>query len=104
MLVEFSIIPLGESVHLSGPIAEVLRLVDASGLPYELTPAGTCVEGGWDEVMSLLKQCHEHVRRTSMRVIWLIKIDDEENSHDKLHSHVAAVEEKVGRPLRRSRT
>jgi uncharacterized protein (TIGR00106 family) len=104
MLVEFSIIPVGEGVHLSGPIAEVLRLVDASGLPYQLTPSGTCVEGGWDEVMSLLKQCHEHMRKTSVRVIWTIKIDDEEGAHDKLRSHITAVEEKVGRPLRRFRS
>jgi uncharacterized protein (TIGR00106 family) len=101
MLVEFSIIPVGAGIHLSGPIAEVLRLVDASGLRYQLTPAGTCVEGGWDEVMSLLKQCHEHVRQTAVRVVWMIKIDDEEAAHDMLRRHVAVVEEKVGRPLNR---
>jgi hypothetical protein len=41
------------------------------------------------------------VRQTSDRVIWMIKIDDQEGAHDKLHSHVASVEKKVGRPLRR---
>jgi len=38
----------------SKEIAEVLRIVDDSGLPYQLTPAGTCIEGDWDGEIHLL--------------------------------------------------
>ncbi len=101
MLFELSIIPLGSSTHLSGEIAEVLKIVDDSGLPYQLTPAGTCVEGGWDDVMGLIKRCHEHIRRRFPHVITTIKIEDEEGGQDKLTMNVQAVEEKAGRKLRR---
>jgi len=47
MLVEFSIVPLGAGTSVGSRVAEVLRLVDASGLAYKVTPMGTVVEGAW---------------------------------------------------------
>lgn len=43
MLCELSVIPTGE-IHLSGVIAEILKEIEASGVPYQLTPTGTCLE------------------------------------------------------------
>jgi uncharacterized protein (TIGR00106 family) len=99
MLVELSIITLGET-HLSGILAEVLTLVDESGLPYQLTPAGTCIEGEWDEVMPLARRCHDRARAASSHVITLIKVEDEAGARDKLKTNVASVQEKAGRALR----
>ena len=45
MLFELSVIPLGGDVHLSEELADVLAVVHASGLPYELGPTSTCIEG-----------------------------------------------------------
>jgi uncharacterized protein YqgV (UPF0045/DUF77 family) len=36
MLAEFSIMPLGKSEHLGSHVAEVLKIVDESGLDYRL--------------------------------------------------------------------
>lgn len=101
MLFELSLIPLGTGSHLSPAIAEALKIVDASGLPYQLTPAGTCIEGEWDEVMGVIRQCHDQLRETSSHLVTLIKIEDEAGARDKLRQNVRSVEEKVGRPLRR---
>ena len=103
MLIELSVVPLGGDTHLSDEIAEVLRIVDASGLPYQLTPSGTCIEGEWDEVMGLVRQCHQAMRRRSRHVLTTIAIEDEEGATDKLTRNVASVEEKVGKTLRRTR-
>ncbi|MCZ7573898.1 MAG: MTH1187 family thiamine-binding protein [Ardenticatenaceae bacterium] len=103
MLAEFSIIPLGVGTHLSDEIAAALKLVDASGLPYEVTPSGTCVEGEWDEVIGLIRRCHERVRTTSPHIITMIKIEDEEGAHDKLTRNVKSVEHKVGHRLERTK-
>jgi uncharacterized protein YqgV (UPF0045/DUF77 family) len=40
MLVELSIIPIGHNTHMSAELAKALQLMDASGLPYQLTPSG----------------------------------------------------------------
>jgi uncharacterized protein (TIGR00106 family) len=101
VLVEFSIIPIAGDGSMSDEIAEALRIVDRSGLPYQLTPSGTCVEGEWEEVMGLIHQCHEQARRTSRHVITTIKIEDEEGGRNKLRDNVVSIEEKVGRRLQR---
>lgn len=101
MLAELAIIPLGRGTHLSTEIAAILEVVDASGLPYQLTPAGTCIEGEWDEVMAVVRRCHEKARSISPHVITTLRIDDEEDGREKLVHNVDAVERKVGHPLRR---
>lgn len=102
MLVEFSIIPVGNSTHMSGELAKVLHLIDTSGLAYQLTPSGTCIEGEWEAIMPLIQQCHARVRKTAAHVVTLIKIEDDAGERHKLARNVSSVEEKVGHPLGRS--
>lgn len=102
MLVELRIVPLGPDVAWSDQLAEALKLVDASGLPYLLAPSGTCIEGEWDEVMELVRRCHERVRQTSPHVLTSLSIEDEEGARDQLSRNIASVEEKLGRPLRKA--
>jgi uncharacterized protein YqgV (UPF0045/DUF77 family) len=52
MLAELSIIPVGGSTHSSAELAKVLKLVEKSGLPYQLTPSATCIEGEWDHALN----------------------------------------------------
>lgn len=99
MLVELSIIPLGTGAHISDELAEVLTEVDASGLPYQLTPAGTCIEGEWDEVMRVVRACHERARGRSSHVITTIKIEDQAGETNQLASNIASVRAKAGRRL-----
>jgi len=95
MLVELSIVPLGKGSHISPEIAEVIGIVKEPGLPFQLTPAATCIEGCWDEVIPLIRRCHERVRERSAHVITTIKIEDEAGATNKLTENVASVQEKV---------
>jgi uncharacterized protein (TIGR00106 family) len=99
MLLELSIVPLGRDTHLSDEIAEVVKLVDASGLSYQLTPSGTCIEGEWDDVMALVRKCHARARDLSTHVITTLQIEDEAGARDKLARNVQSVEEKLGRSV-----
>lgn len=102
MLVELSIIPVGRSPHTSEELAEVLKLVDESGLPYELTPTATCIEGDWAEVMPVIRLCHERVRARCPHVVTTIMIEDEDGARNKLDANVAVIERRLGHPPRRS--
>lgn len=99
MLVELSINLLGRGTHLSQDLAEILKTIDDSGQRYCLTPFGTCIEGEWDEVMGLVKQCHERARNLSSHVMTTIRIEDEEGAKEKLTENIAAVERAAGRRL-----
>ena len=102
MLLEFSVIPVGTGTHVSDQVAAVVAVVDASGLPYQLTASGTTVEGEWDEVMDLLRRCRDELRKSTSRAVWLIKIDDEPGRRDKLTRHVISVEERLGRTVHKT--
>ena len=100
MLVEFSVVPLGTGEHVSEYVAEVLKLVDESGLDYRLHAMGTNVEGSWDEVMTLIRRCHEQVAKRCARVYTQIKIDDFRGRTGAMTSKVAAVEGRLRKKLR----
>jgi len=102
MLAELTIIPIGTGTHLAEQLAEVVEIIDRSGLPYELTPSGTCIEGEWDDVMRVARECHEHARRKSGHIQTVISIEDEKGIKDKLHLNVEALEKRLGHPLRRN--
>ncbi|HEY7514488.1 MAG TPA: thiamine-binding protein, partial [Vicinamibacteria bacterium] len=94
MLFELSILPLGE-VHMSDEIAEVLEVVERSGLPFKLGPGSTYIEGTWDEVVPVIRACHACARRASRHVITTVRIEDDEGQPDKIRSNVESVEAKA---------
>ena len=75
MLLELSVIPLGRGRSFSADLADLMKIIDASGLDYRLTPAGTVIEGNWDELMDVAKKCHGTMRGKTERVITLMKLD-----------------------------
>lgn len=101
MLLELSVNPLGRGTHLSQDLAPILKLIDDSQLRYCLTPLGTCIEGNWDELMALVKKCHDQARTVSSHVMTTVRIEDEEGATDKLKENIASVERAAGRQLKR---
>ena len=104
MLAEFEIIPIGGgSPSLSGLLVDVAKLIDQSGLDYRVGPMGTVVEGDWDRLMQLAKQCHQAALASSNRVLTTIRIDDRKDKpgNGRIVQKVQSLEAKVGRPLKR---
>jgi uncharacterized protein (TIGR00106 family) len=102
MLAEFSIAPLsGGSEHLSECVAQMLRIVDESGLPYELHAMGTIVEGEWGEVMGVIEKCYRLMIERYPRVSVTIKIDDARGRTGRLRGKVESVERIIGKRLAR---
>jgi uncharacterized protein (TIGR00106 family) len=93
MIAAFSITPLGATESVGAEVAEAVRLVRASGLPNETNAMFTNVEGEWDEVMALIKQCVGQVAQAAPRVSVVIKIDQRAGVTDGLTTKVASVEQ-----------
>lgn len=101
MLIEFSIVPIGTSSSLSARVAEVLDIVDSSGLPYKLTPMGTIVEGEWNDLMRLVRQCHRKMMKNEERVLTSILIDDRKGKTGRMDRKIRSVEKRLGRSLKK---
>jgi uncharacterized protein (TIGR00106 family) len=95
MIAQFSIIPLGAGTSVSGKVAEVIKIVDKSGLDYRLTPMGTVVEGDFDKVLALIAKCHKAVAVKTRRVYTTISIDDCKGRAQAITRKIASVQKKV---------
>ncbi len=101
MLAEFSIVPVGKGSSIGDDIAKVMKIVDSSGLPYKINPMGTVIEGKWDDVMGLIKRCHQSVLKDQERVITTISIDDRKRKPNRIEEKVKSVERRLGKELRK---
>lgn len=104
MLAELEIVPIGtKTASLSSLLVEVAKLIDQSGLDYRIGPMGTVVEGEWDRIMVLAKQCHQAVLHSADRVMTTIRIDDRKDrpAAGRIVQKVQSLETKLGKPLKR---
>jgi uncharacterized protein (TIGR00106 family) len=101
MLVQFSIVPLGTGESVSEGVAEVIRIVDESGLPYRTNPMGTVVEGEWDELMTLIRKCHKEALKSAPRVLTSISIDDRPGKTERIIEKIKSVEKRLGREIKK---
>jgi uncharacterized protein (TIGR00106 family) len=100
MLVEFSVAPMGKGESISKDVAKVIDIIDRSGLPYKTHAMGTLIEGSWEECMTVVKKCHDAVRKSSARVYTRIAIDDRKGKKNAMVLKLRSVESKLGRPFR----
>ena len=99
-LVEFSMFPTEQTQSKSAFVARVLDIVDQSGLPYQLTPMGTIIEGeSVEEVLAVINRAYEELQKDCGRVYSSIKIDWREGPVGRLYNKTASVEAKLGRKL-----
>ena len=101
MLMELTVIPLARGRSLSADIAELIGLIDQSKLPYKVTEFGTLIEGSWDELLGIAKQCHTAIKGKTDRVLILIRLDDYGDRKDLLSTTIAHVEQHLGRTVRK---
>ncbi len=101
MLLELTVIPLGGGRSISSDIAGLVELIDRSGLDYQVTAFGTLIEGTWDQLMELLRKCHEAMRQKTSRALFLIRLDDYGDRTGLLRGAVSSVEKALGRPVRK---
>ena len=99
VLLEFAMAPAGQGTSLSAFVARSLDIIDKSGVPYQLTPMGTILEGEWDQVMGVVSACYQAMSADCERVGVHIKIDARTGAGGRLRSKVESVEQKLGRKL-----
>ena len=95
VIVEFSIFPMDKGESLSPYVARALKTIQDSGLPYELNPMGTCVEGEWSEVMALVDRCFQALEKDCNRINLALKADYRKAQSGRMKSKVKSVKEKL---------
>jgi uncharacterized protein (TIGR00106 family) len=89
MVVEMSLDPIGAGTHLHEMIAHVVEIIRASKLTYELHAMGTNIEGEWDDVMSVVRQCMEGLlEEGALRVSVTLKMTERRDGTPNTIQHM----------------
>jgi len=102
MLFQLTMFPSAKSSRTassSSAVAEVLDVIDRSGLPYRLGPMSTTIEGEWTKVMGVINKARLRLRRKYPRLYISITIDDRIGAKKRLTGKIQSVERKLGREV-----
>lgn len=100
VLLEFSMTPLDKGESVSQYVARSIDIIDQSDVPYKLGPMGTCVEGAWDEVMAVVKQCLDKMGTDCNRISISMKADVRKDKTNRLSAKIKSVENRLGRSVK----
>lgn len=93
VMVDLCVVPLGVGVSVSPQVAACQKVILASGLSHRLHAYGTNIEGPWDEVMAVVKRCHEVVHEMGApRITSTLKVGTRIDRAQSLDDKVASVE------------
>ena len=99
MIASFSVVPIGVGEELKEKIAEIVPIIEASGVAYVMGAMQTTIEGDTERVMAVIMACHQHMRGSSSRVLTHITLDDRESATGRLSGKVSDVEGVLGRTV-----
>ncbi len=74
-LIAVAIAPCGVGDELSAEVAEVIRIIRASGLPNRTNSMFTEIEGEWDEVMAVVREAAMALAEKGIRTEVVLKAD-----------------------------
>jgi uncharacterized protein (TIGR00106 family) len=102
VLLEFAMSPGGKGEGISAYVARILDVIDRSGVPYQLTPMGTILEGDFDAVMDVVRACFRELEPDCSRIAMNLKMDYRAGPDSRLRSKIDKVQQHLGRDLRTS--
>lgn len=91
-LIAVAIAPCGTGDELSAEVAEVVRVIRASGLPNRTNSMFTEIEGEWEEVMAVVKKAAFILAEKGIRTEVVLKADIRPGFSDMMHTKTAKVE------------
>ena len=97
VLLEFSMSPMDKGESVSDYVSRSLKIISESGIDYRLNPMGTVLEGEWDEVIGVVKQCYEKMRSDCKRITCSIKIDYRDGKKGRLETKMSSVKKNWAR-------
>lgn len=100
VLLEFSMSPLGKGESVGKYVSRSLQIIDKSGVEYRLNPMGTVLEGEWDEVFDVVRQCYERMSKDCARISCTMKVDYRKGHTGRLSGKVASVEKRLKKKLK----
>jgi len=98
-LLEFSMTPLGLGESVSSYVARCVKIVEQSGLDFELHAMGTIVEGEIDQLLDVLERCFAALATDCDRISCSAKFDYRRGASGRIQGKVDSVHRQLGRAV-----
>lgn len=93
VIADVCIVPIGQGVSVSQEVAECQKIIDASGLQFQMHGYGTNIEGEWDAVFSTIKKCHQHLHDSGVvRITSSLRLGTRTDKVQTVSDKITAVE------------
>lgn len=100
VLLEFAMFPTDKGGSVSAYVSRILKLIDESGIPYQLTPMGTIIEADeLGQVLRLVAAAYQQLEPDCARVYATLKLDIRRGEGGRMKKKVESVELKLGKKL-----
>jgi uncharacterized protein (TIGR00106 family) len=100
VMLEFAMFPTDKGGSVSEYVSRILKIIDRSGLSYQLTPMGTIVEADeLSQVLDLVGEAYSQLEPDCNRVYSSLKLDIRKGAGGRLKKKIESVEQKVGKKL-----
>lgn len=96
VIVDLCIVPLGVGTSLSSYVAECEKVIREAGLTPHLHAYGTNIEGEWDAVFAVIRQCHERLHAMGApRITTTLKLGTRTDKSQSIDDKINSVREKL---------
>lgn len=96
VIADLCVVPIGVGVSVSSYIAACQKVLEKSGLAYQLHAYGTNLEGDWDAVVGAIKRCHEVVHEMGApRIHTNLKLGTRTDRDQTMDEKVRSVRAKI---------
>ncbi|NPA73669.1 MAG: MTH1187 family thiamine-binding protein [Epsilonproteobacteria bacterium] len=96
VLVEFAMFPTDKGESVSEYVSKIIKMIDKSGVKYELTPMGTVYEcDDIKDALSIIEESYRVLEPFSNRVYSTIKMDIRKNRKDAMKKKIESIKSKM---------
>lgn len=97
VLVEFAMFPTDKGVSVSEYVCRIIKMMDESGVDYQLTPMGTIFETEtMTEALKMIERSYNVLEKDCARVYSSVKFDIQTEKSNRMISKVKSIEMKIG--------
>ena len=93
MLAELRLTPVDSNVSFARLIADLVPILADSPIQYRVHAMGTTLEGGLDDILGVVRRCHEASRARADRVLLELFVDDRSTDAGEITRSVEEVRE-----------
>ncbi len=98
ILLEYAMFPTDKGESVSQYVSRIIKMIDETGYPYQLTAMGTIVETEtMREALDIVEKSYKVLEPDSNRIYASLKFDIRKGKNNRLLSKIQSIESKIGK-------